>query len=67
MPDIDKPKEGIIRPDWFYTTEGIVQTLPIGVHTLTEWIKAKRIEPTKCGRGNGFMGHEIIEALRKGK
>jgi hypothetical protein len=65
MPDTDKPMEGIIRPDWFYTTAGIVQTIPIGAHTLTEWIKEKRIEPIKCGRGHGFMGQQIIEAMRK--
>lgn len=61
------PKEGIIRPDWFYTRAAVTQTLPIGEHTLAEWIKERRIEPTPCGRAHGFMGHEIIAALRKRK
>lgn len=63
-----KPEpEGVIRPDWFYSTAGLEKALPIGSHTIGEWVKTGRIEPTKCGRGYGFMGHEIIAALRSGK
>jgi hypothetical protein len=59
--------EGVLRPDWFYSTAGICKALPIGSHVIAELIKQRRLEPTKLGRGYGFMGHEIIAALRNGK
>jgi hypothetical protein len=63
----ERDVEGVIRPDWFYSTDGLYKALPIGERTVAEWVRTNRIEPTKCGRGYGFMGHEIIAALRKDK